>query len=110
MAQINFAKSEVQCKVVYYGPALSGKTANLRSIHARTPENVRGNLTTIATDSQRTLFFDFLPLDIGVVAGIRTKIHLYATVRRIHFFLVDPQQATRRIEGVEAPPGSPIGH
>jgi len=78
MVQINFAKREVQCKVVYYGPARSGKTANLRSVHDRTPETVRGTLTSIATDTDRTLFFDFLPLDLGIVAGIRTKIHLYA--------------------------------
>ncbi len=78
MVQINFAKSEVQCKVVYYGPPRSGKTANLRSIHDRSPSHVRGALTTIATDTNRTLFFDFLPLNIGTVAGIKTKIHLYA--------------------------------
>jgi len=78
MVQINFAKREVQCKVVYYGPARSGKTANLRWIHERSPDTVRGQLTTIATDTNRTLFFDFLPLDLGHVAGIRTKVHLYA--------------------------------
>ena len=62
MVQINFAKREVSCKVVFYGPAQSGKTANLRSIHERSPERVRGALTTIATDTDRTLFFDYLPL------------------------------------------------
>ncbi len=78
MVQINFAKREVQCKVVYYGPAQSGKTTNLRSIHDRAPEHVRGAFTTIATDTNRTLFFDFLPLNLGQVAGIGTKVHLYA--------------------------------
>jgi signal recognition particle receptor subunit beta len=78
MAQINFAKREVQCKIVYYGPARSGKTANLRTIHARSPERVRGSLTSIQTDQDRTLFFDFLPLNLGSVAGMDTKINLYA--------------------------------
>ena len=78
MVQINFAKREVQCKVVYYGPARSGKTANLRSIHERTPKKVCGALTSIATDTDRTLFFDFLPLNLGPMAGIGTKINLYA--------------------------------
>ncbi|MHC4408973.1 MAG: GTP-binding protein, partial [Planctomycetota bacterium] len=78
MAQVNFAKGEVQCKVVFYGPAQSGKTANLRTIHARSPEHVRGKLTSIATDGERTLFFDYLPLNLGKVASIRTKINIYA--------------------------------
>ncbi|MHC4958464.1 MAG: GTP-binding protein [Planctomycetota bacterium] len=78
MVQINFASREVQCKIVYYGPARSGKTANLRTIHARSPEGVRGSLTSIQTDEDRTLFFDFLPLNLGSVAGIDTKINLYA--------------------------------
>ncbi|MHC4490318.1 MAG: hypothetical protein ACYTDU_01660 [Planctomycetota bacterium] len=78
MVQINFAKGEVQCKIVYYGPACAGKTANLLSIHGQAPSHVRGALTTIATDTNRTLFFDFLPLNLGDVAGIRTKVQLYA--------------------------------
>ena len=78
MVQINFAKGEVQCKIVFYGPACSGKTENLRAIHERSPEGVRGQLTTIATDTNRTLFFDFLPLVLGDVAGIKTKVQLYA--------------------------------
>jgi len=78
MAQINFAKGEVQCKIVYYGPAESGKTANLRMINERSPERIRGKLTTIATDGNRTLFFDFLSLNLGKVATMRTKLNLYA--------------------------------
>ncbi|MFB3066472.1 MAG: ATP/GTP-binding protein, partial [Planctomycetota bacterium] len=78
MVQINFAKGEVQCKIVYYGPSGSGKTANLRAIKDRTPDHIVGDLTTIATDGDSTLFFDFLPLDLGNLSGIQTKIHLYA--------------------------------
>lgn len=97
MVQINFAKGEVQCKVVYYGPARSGKTANLRSIHERSPEHVRGTLTTIATDTDRTLFFDYLPLNLGNVAGIGTKINLYAVP------YIERQNATRLLvlEGID---------
>jgi len=97
MVQINFAKREVQCKVVYYGPARSGKTATLRCIHEKAPISVRGFLTSIATDAERTLFFDFLPLDLGEVASIRTKIHLYSVP------FIDHQNASRLLvlDGVD---------
>jgi len=98
MVQINFAKREVQCKVVYYGPACSGKTTNLRMIHENAPAHVRGTLTSIATDAERTLFFDFLPLDLGNVAGTKTKVHLYAVP------WIDRHNALRLLvlEGVDA--------
>ncbi|HEX5139175.1 MAG TPA: ADP-ribosylation factor-like protein, partial [Planctomycetota bacterium] len=97
MVQINFAKREVQCKVVYYGPSMAGKTANLRQIHERSPERVRGQLTTIATDTNRTLFFDFLPLNLGLVGNVRAKINLYAVPYQ------DAQNALRLLvlEGVD---------
>ena len=97
MVQINFAKSEVQCKVVYYGPPCSGKTTNLRSIHERSPEHVRGALTSIATDTNRTLFFDFLPLNLGDVAGIKTKIHVYA----VPYIANQPAMRLLVLEGVD---------
>ncbi len=97
MVQINFAKREVQCKVVYYGPAMSGKTKNLHQIHDRSPEKVRGALTTIATDTNRTLFFDFMPLNLGLVGNVRAKINLYAIP------YIDAQNALRLLvlEGVD---------
>src|SRR5262245_20459908 len=97
MVQINFAKREVQCKVVYYGPAMSGKTINLRQIHDRSPQKVRGALTSIATDTKRTLFFDFLPLNLGLVSNVGAKIHLYAVP------YLDAQNAMRLLvlEGVD---------
>jgi len=97
MVQINFAKREVQCKVVYYGPAMSGKTINLRQIHDRSPEKVRGAFTTIATDTNRTLFFDFLPLNLGLVGNVRAKVNLYAVP------FLDAQNAVRQLvlEGVD---------
>jgi signal recognition particle receptor subunit beta len=98
MVQINFATREVQCKVVYYGPARAGKTANLQSIHDKAPAHVHGNLTRLATDTDRTLFFDFLPLDLGPLAGIRTKVQLYGVP------YIDSQNAVRVLvlEGVDA--------
>jgi signal recognition particle receptor subunit beta len=97
MVQINFARSEVQCKVVYYGPAESGKTANLRSIHQRSPARVRGQLTSMSTDTDRTLFFDYLPLNLGAVAGIEAKINLYAVP------YIEGQNAVRSLvlEGID---------
>lgn len=77
MVQINFARREVNCKIVFYGPGLSGKTTNLEIIHKKVPDNARGNLTSIATEQDRTLFFDFMPLDLGQVAGMKTKLFLY---------------------------------
>jgi len=77
MAFINVANREIQCKIVYYGPGFCGKTTNLQYIHARAPQNARGDLTAIATEGERTLFFDFLPLDLGLVHGFQVHFHLY---------------------------------
>ena len=77
MALVNVAAREVHCKLVYYGPGFSGKTTNLIYIHDHAPAAVRGDLLTIATESERTLFFDFLPLDLGTVEGFRARFHLY---------------------------------
>ena len=73
MVQINFARKEVNCKIVYYGPGMSGKTTNLEKIFENAPDENKGDLTSIATEGDRTLFFDFLPLDLGQVAGMNTK-------------------------------------
>ena len=77
MAFINVANREIQCKIVYYGPGFCGKTTNLQYIHARAPQNARGDLTALATEGERTLFFDFLPLDLGRVHGFQVHFHLY---------------------------------
>ena len=77
MVQINFARKEINCKIVYYGPGLSGKTTNLEVVHDRAPGEAKGELTSISTDGDRTLFFDFMPLDLGTIAGMRTKFHIY---------------------------------
>jgi GTPase SAR1 family protein len=69
MVQINFARKEVNCKIVYYGPGMSGKTTNLEKIFENAPDENKGELTSIATEGDRTLFFDFLPLELGQVAA-----------------------------------------
>ena len=74
MVQINFANKEIQCKIVYYGPGMSGKTTNLEVVHQKAPTSAKGDLTSIATEGDRTLFFDFMPLDLGNIAGIKFPV------------------------------------
>jgi len=85
MVQINFARREVNCKIVYYGPGLSGKTTNLELIHQKAGQGIAGQLTSIATEQDRTLFFDFMPLDIGSVAGMKTKFFLYTVPGQVYY-------------------------
>jgi signal recognition particle receptor subunit beta len=85
MVQINFAQKSVNLKVVYYGPGMSGKTTNLEIIHQRAPEGNRGDLTSISTDGDRTLFFDYMPLDLGTVAGMRTAFQLYTVPGQVYY-------------------------
>jgi signal recognition particle receptor subunit beta len=85
MVQINFALKEVNCKVVYYGPGMSGKTTNLEIVHKKAPEQNRGELTSISTDGDRTLFFDYMPLDLGTIAGMRTKFQLYTVPGQVYY-------------------------
>ncbi len=77
MALINVAAREIHCKIVYYGPGMGGKTSNLQYIHGAVPKETKGDLLSIATETERTLFFDFLPLDLGTVRGFKTRFHLY---------------------------------
>lgn len=77
MALINYPKREIVYKVVYYGTGLGGKTTNLRYLHANLDPSVRGELVTVATETERTLFFDFMPLDLGVVEGYKARFALY---------------------------------
>ena len=79
MPAINFATREIHFRVIYYGPGLCGKTTNLRSIHGRTPEDSRGRLIELLTETDRTLFFDFMPLEIGTIRGFRLRSHIYST-------------------------------
>ena len=85
MVQINFANKEIQCKIVYYGPGMSGKTTNLEVVHQKAPPSAKGDLTSIATEGDRTLFFDFMPLDLGNIAGIKTKFQLYTVPGQVYY-------------------------
>ncbi len=85
MVQINFALKEVNCKIVYYGPGMSGKTTNLEVVHQKAPEENKGELTSISTDGDRTLFFDFMPLDLGKIAGMQTKFQLYTVPGQVYY-------------------------
>lgn len=85
MVQINFAQKSVTVKIVYYGPGMSGKTTNLEIVHERAPETSRGELTSISTDGDRTLFFDFMPLDLGTVAGMRTQFQIYTVPGQVYY-------------------------
>ena len=91
MVQFNFYQREVNCKIVYYGPGLSGKTTNLKMVHQKTPGNHRGELTTIATEQDRTLFFDFMPIDLGSVSGMKTKLRLFTVPGQVFY------NATRKL-------------
>ena len=91
MASINFATREISCKIVYYGPGRSGKTTNLEWIHAHAPAESVGDLAAVATESDRTLFFDFLSLDLGQIAGMKTKFQLYTVPGQVYY------DATRKV-------------
>jgi signal recognition particle receptor subunit beta len=83
MALINIAAREIHCKIVYYGIGYCGKTTNLQYVFKSISPNARGELLSIATETERTLFFDFLPLDLGSVHGFRTRFHLYTVPGQI---------------------------
>ena len=87
MALINHRAREIHFKIVYYGPGLGGKTTNLRFLHDRLPPERRGRLISIATDHERTLFFDFLPIDLGQVNGFVTRFHLYTVPGQVYYRL-----------------------
>jgi len=87
MALINHRAREIHFKIVYFGPGLGGKTTNLRFLHDRLPPERRGRLISIATDHERTLFFDFLPVDLGQVNGFLTRFHLYTVPGQVYYRL-----------------------
>ena len=85
MSFINYAAREINCKLVYYGPGLCGKTTNLQQIYARVDPAAKGKLISLATESERTLFFDFLPLDLGSIRGFKTRFHLYTVPGQVFY-------------------------
>jgi signal recognition particle receptor subunit beta len=96
---INFAAREINCKIVYYGPGLGGKTTNLQWIFERTGDQQKGKMISLATETERTLFFDFLPLDLGTVRGFKTRIHLYTVPGQV-FYDASRKLILRGVDGV----------
>ncbi|HVG44406.1 MAG TPA: GTPase domain-containing protein [Longimicrobium sp.] len=85
MSMINYASREINCKIVYYGPGLCGKTTNLEYIYEKVAPNTRGKLISLATETERTLFFDFLPVDLGAIRGFKTRFHLYTVPGQVYY-------------------------
>ncbi len=85
MSFINYMAREINCKIVYYGPGLCGKTTNLQYIYNRTNPNAKGKMISLATETERTLFFDFLPLELGQIRGFKTRFHLYTVPGQVFY-------------------------
>jgi len=85
MSMINYASREINCKVVYYGTGLGGKTTNLEYIYSRVNPDTKGKMISLATETERTLFFDFLPIDLGEVRGFKTRFHLYTVPGQVYY-------------------------
>ena len=99
MSFINFAAREINCKLVYYGPGLGGKTANLQWIYDNANPSQKGKMISLATETDRTLFFDFLPLDLGTVRGFKTRFHLYTVPGQV-FYDASRKLILKGVDGV----------
>ena len=91
MSLVNYSTREITSKIVYYGPGRSGKTTNLQYIYGQVPEDRRGRMVSLATETDRTLFFDFLPLDLGTISGVQTRFQLYTVPGQVYY------DATRKL-------------
>ncbi len=99
MTFINYASREINCKIVYYGPGLCGKTTNLQYIYDKSNAAARGKLISLATETDRTLFFDFLPLELGTVRGFKTRFHLYTVPGQV-FYDASRKLILKGVDGV----------
>ena len=99
MSFINFPAREINCKIVYYGAGLGGKTTNLQVVYDKTAEKQKGKMISLATETDRTLFFDFLPLDLGTVRGFKTRFHLYTVPGQV-FYEASRKLILRGVDGV----------
>ena len=99
MTFINYASREINCKIVYYGPGLCGKTTNLQYIFDSTAPQARGKLISLATETDRTLFFDFMPLELGTVRGFKTRFHLYTVPGQV-FYDASRKLILKGVDGV----------
>lgn len=99
MSFINYANKEINCKIIYYGPGLSGKTTNVQYIYEHTQADSRGKLVSLSTENERTLFFDFLPLAVGEVRGFKTRFHVY-TIPGQTFYETSRQFILKGVDGI----------
>jgi signal recognition particle receptor subunit beta len=99
MSFINYSSREINCKIVYYGPGLCGKTTNLQYIYNKTNPDARGKMISLATETERTLFFDFLPLSLGDIRGFRTRFHLYTVPGQV-FYDASRKLILKGVDGV----------
>lgn len=99
MTFINYVAREINCKIVYYGPGLGGKTTNLQYLYDVTSADNKGKLISLATETERTLFFDFLPLDLGQIRGLRARFHLYTVPGQV-FYDASRKLILRGVDGV----------
>jgi signal recognition particle receptor subunit beta len=99
MTFINYASKEINCKIVYYGPGLGGKTTNLQYIYGKTAPDAKGKMISLATEADRTLFFDFLPLDLGTIRGFKTRFHLYTVPGQV-FYDASRKLILKGVDGV----------
>ncbi len=99
MSFINYSSREINCKIVYYGPGLCGKTTNLQYIYNKTSSNAKGKMISLATETERTLFFDFLPLSLGEIRGFKTRFHLYTVPGQV-FYDASRKLILKGVDGV----------
>jgi len=99
---INYASREINCKIVYYGPGLGGKTTNLEHVYGKVKPETRGKLISLATETERTLFFDFLPVDLGTIRGFKTRFHLYTVPGQVYYNASGDSQAERMEANLES--------
>ena len=99
MSFINYSSREINCKIVYYGPGLCGKTTNLRYIFNKTSPKVKGRMISLATETERTLYFDFLPLSLGEIRGFKTRFHLYTVPGQV-FYDASRKLILKAVDGV----------
>jgi len=99
MAYVNYATREINCKIVYYGPGLGGKTTNIQYIYRKISSELKGKLISLATETDRTLFFDFMPLELGSIKGFKTRLHLYTVPGQV-FYNASRKLILKGIDGV----------
>ncbi len=99
MSFINYSSREINCKIVYYGPGLGGKTTNIQYIYDKTNPDAKGKMISLATETERTLFFDFLPLALGTIRGFKTRFHLYTVPGQV-FYDASRKLILKGVDGV----------